>query len=198
MKPLNIIVHHTASVATLGKLQLQAVNTYHKNKDWGNGARIPKSSLGWYVAYHYFIDTNGALTQCADATELRWHAAERNIDSIGVCLAGRFDKGYNTVPTAAQTNTLRMLLLGLTQKYGIPANRIYPHRKFAQKTCYGNNLPDDWASKLVSIGKKVYQILSPNALSKYKSTEIKRLSDGRIILNEGVKPVPNTVKEIYL
>jgi len=37
----------------------------------------------------------------------------------------------------------------IMKRYNIPASEIYPHRKFAKKTCYGNRLSDTWASELM-------------------------------------------------
>lgn len=148
MKPVNIIVHHTAT--SRRTTSIEAVNNYHKNKDWGDGARGQLSELGWYVAYHYFIDNNGIITQCANDDETRWHAGERNGDSLGICLAGRFDRGHDSSPSMEQVASLKKLLNEKSKQYNIPKSRIVPHRKYAKKTCYGDNLDDAWASNLIS------------------------------------------------
>lgn len=196
LTPKNIIVHHTASPRD--QTTVQAVNNYHRGKDWGGGAHTPPSSLGWYVTYHYFIEANGKLTQCARDDEVRWHAAARNIDSIGICLAGWFDDGHDNLPTAAQVETLTKLLKQKCAQYNIPPSRVYPHRKFAKKSCYGYHLADDWAAKLVSAPTTRYQITNPAYLAKYKATDIEKLPDGRILLKPLVKPVEGTVKTITL
>lgn len=200
MTPKNIIVHHTASVATPGKLQFEAVNRYHRDKDWGGGARSPKSTLGYYITYHYFIDTDGRLIQCAKDTELRWHAGARNIDSIGICLAGQFDDGGNTIPTPQQTETLRALLKRKCAELKIPVERIYPHRAFAKKSCYGFHLSDTWARDLVKEESKKpsYQITEPRFVGLYKPTDVIKTLDGRITLKPGVKVIPGTTKVVYL
>jgi len=36
----------------------------------------------------------------------------------------------------------------ITDRFNIDIRRIVPHRKFAWKTCYGKNLPDDWGQSL--------------------------------------------------
>ena len=193
MTPKNIIVHHTAS--DRDTTTIQAVDHFHRDKDWGGGARIPKSSRGWYVAYHYFIDAAGIVTQCAEDSEIRWHAAERNIDSLGICLAGWFDDGHDALPTSAQVAALTELLKLKSKQYNIPASQIYPHRKFANKTCYGLHMANDWAANLIRTPYN--QITSPAFLAKYKSNQITKLPDGKIVLNKGVTPIPGTTKIIY-
>lgn len=196
MTPKNIIVHHTASPRDT--THIAAIDRYHKDKDWGGGARIPQSSLGWFVAYHYFIEADGKVTQCAKDNELRWHAAARNIDSIGICLAGWFDDGHDSVPTPAQIVALTALLKKLSALYGIPADRIYPHRTFAKKSCYGYHLKDDWAANLVRSKTASYQIIAPRYLAQYKPGDLLHLASGAIVLKVGVKVIPGTTKVVYL
>ena len=147
-----LIVHHSAT--SRDSTRVEAVNRYHRDKDWGGGARHPKSSLGWYVAYHYFIEGDGTVTKCANDDELRWHAGNRNGDSLGICMAGRFDKGYDLAPSEAQKNALQKLLIEKSLKYKLKPEQIVPHRKFANKTCYGNNLSDTWAGDLIKVKPK--------------------------------------------
>lgn len=144
-----IIVHHTASEASSGKDQIQGVNNYHRDKDWGGGARAKKSSLGWYVQYHYFIEPSGKVIQCAQDHELRWHAGNQNDRSLGICMAGYFDPGHDPGPTGAQISALKALLVQLSAKYGISPDRVVPHRKYSSKSCYGSLLSDSWASELI-------------------------------------------------
>jgi hypothetical protein len=74
------------------------------------------------------------------------HTKGHNTTSIGVCLAGNFDA---TLPTKAQEKALTGLLKEIMERWDIQYSEIYPHRKFANKTCYGNKLDDQWASMLV-------------------------------------------------
>jgi hypothetical protein len=45
---------------------------------------------------------------------------------------------------------LTKLLQELSEKYNVPLKNIIPHRNVANKTCYGNNLSEDWARNLVN------------------------------------------------
>ena len=149
-KTTHILVHHTASAGA--KTTVAGVDSFHKTKNWGTKTKpayAPKSSLGWYVTYHYFIEWNGKLTQTRTDAEIGWHGNNANPFSIGICMAGWFDPGHDKYPTDAQIKTLTELLRQLVEKYKIKPENIVPHRKFANKTCYGSNLPDDWARNLL-------------------------------------------------
>ena len=75
-------------------------------------------------------------------------SVRKNLESLGICLTGNFDKGIDT-PNEKQINSLRNLLYEKATQYKIPLSNIVPHRKFSTKSCYGNSLSDNWASKLV-------------------------------------------------
>ncbi len=148
--PKIIIVHHTASPRDT--TTAKAVDNFHKAKNWGSAQHpvyATKSSLGYYITYHRFITADGAVTKCRQDSEIGWHAGDMNNIALGVCLTGWFDSGHDTVPTAAQVASLKAILLEWTQKYNIPISNIYPHRAFAQKSCYGYNLDDNWARNLL-------------------------------------------------
>ena len=152
MTPSWIIVHHTASARDT--TTFAAVNEYHRTKNWGTAtapAYASKSALGYYISYHYFITADGVVTKGANDNEIRWHAGAMNDKALGVCLAGWFDTDHDAAPTAAQVSSLTTILKQLSQTHGIAADHIVPHRKFAQKTCYGMKLADEWAAKLIAV-----------------------------------------------
>lgn len=149
-----LVVHHTASNASPATHQFDPVNTFHKNKDWGGGAKAPKSSLGFYVQYHHFIEMDGTDRQVANYNELRWHAGAINNKALGICMAGNFDA---QMPTEAQKMALRSRLLKLQAQFAVPLQKVVPHRFFMPKTCYGKNLSDVWAQKLLTNNKIMYE-----------------------------------------
>jgi N-acetylmuramoyl-L-alanine amidase len=143
--PQNIIVHHSVTPKDLPMGQTEnSFNNNHKARGF------PRSSLGWYIGYHYVIFGNGMLKQYRKDNETGAHCKEQsmNFRSLGICLAGNFD---NEAPNPAQVNALQSFLHEKTKQYGIPKERIYPHRKFATyKSCYGSRLSDDWARNLIN------------------------------------------------
>lgn len=144
-KPKYIVVHHTGGtqqdpLANTAHHTFEMVNAYHR------GLWNFRSSLGHYMGYHYFIDQDGKLTQARANTDEGAHCIGKNKTSIGICLAGNFDL---TTPTKAQTETLKTLLEELTAEYEIPVEKVLPHRHFRSTHCFGKNLADDWAQRLL-------------------------------------------------
>lgn len=142
-RPKEIILHHTGGtdaqpLADSSNFTVKQCDELHRVKF------NYKSSLGWYVGYHYYIDKLGGVTQCRADTDAGAHTVGRNVDSIGICLAGNFDA---FMPTPAQVESLKVLVNQLSKKFDIKV--VNPHRKYAVKTCYGNKLPDDWGQKLL-------------------------------------------------
>lgn len=148
--PEYLIVHHTGGteldpLADTSHHTLEIVHNYHK-------------SLGWeMIGYHYFIEKDGALRKGREENYHGAHTLNYNQKSIGICLAGNFDA---TLPTKEQEKTLAKLLSDLCGKYSIPRENIVPHRRFAQKSCYGKNLAEDWAQKLVTEDTRKAQVLA--------------------------------------
>lgn len=105
-----------------------------------------QSSTGHWAGYHYFIDKAGVITQTRLDTEEGAHTIGYNLQSLGVCLAGNFDA---TMPTEAQKVTLTKWLREKTLQYNLAPISIVPHRKFANKTCYGKLIANDWAMNLI-------------------------------------------------
>lgn len=139
--PEFLIVHHTGGtdadpLADTSHHTFEVVKAWHLAKGWED------------IGYHYFIDKTGKLTAGRAENYHGAHALGYNTKSLGVCLAGNFDK---TLPTQEQINTLKKLLSELRVKYNVSLENIVPHRKFANKTCYGTKLPDTWARSMVSV-----------------------------------------------
>jgi len=138
-KPEFLIVHHTGGtdanpLADTSHHTFKIVDAWHR-------------TLGWEkIGYHYFIEKDGKVTQGRDDNYHGAHTKGYNEKSIGICLAGNFDA---TLPTDKQTEKLRELLQRLSDKYKIPKEKIFPHREFATKTCYGRRLSDEWARDLI-------------------------------------------------
>lgn len=120
-KPEHLIIHHTASKVKTN--QFLAVNNYHKSLDF------PKSSIGFYVGYHWFIERNGVKIRARADSDVGAHTlGGYNTKSIGVCMAGNFN---SEVPSDAQIATLR----GLIEEYGLP---VLLHREADTRlTCPG-------------------------------------------------------------
>ena len=127
-KPVRIILHHGG-----GWLDAAEVNVYHKHK-WGF-----KSSLGYYMGYHYFIERNGDLFQARKDTEEGAHTTsphfkphELNRTSIGICLMGN---GEEKDFTPGQMTVLANLVEEKRKEYDIPRGNVYGHKDFIATLC---------------------------------------------------------------
>lgn len=143
-----IVVHHSAGGAAE---TIESVNEEHRKKDWDSGpgiAKAAKSSLGWYIQYHYFIDWNGVITPTRAHAEVGWHAGNYKInqESIAICVQGNFN---NYLPNAKQANSLAKLMEELTTKYKIKPVDVIPHRLATSTTCYGTKLSNFWAKQFM-------------------------------------------------
>lgn len=154
-KPNKIIVHHFGGteanpLADSSKATAQEVDSWHKARWPGFTSQEFRNDNGelYHVGYHFVIERNGKIVQCRGYKEEGAHCIGQNKSSIGVALAGNFDL---TRPTAAQEKSFVKLYRQIKAAYpDISAEDIYPHRKYANKTCYGRNLDDDHFSRLVS------------------------------------------------
>lgn len=136
-RPDKIIVHHDG-VSRKGP-SFKIVDDYHKSREF------PLSSLGFYCGYHYWIEKTGEIINARRLVEGGAHTIGQNFTSVGIGLAGNFDIED---PTPEQIAALGALLTVLLQTLGINEKSIFPHRKYANKSCYGSKLSDNWAAIL--------------------------------------------------
>jgi N-acetylmuramoyl-L-alanine amidase len=136
-----IFIHHSAVSYNLNPDQWTQTNNYHRDV-----RGFPKSSLGFYVGYSYEISKDGLIRQARNDGEETAAVKGYNFESISICLDGNFDI---ELPTPMQSIALKNLLKEKMKAYNVPIKNILPHRAFANKSCYGSKLPDDWGQKLV-------------------------------------------------
>ncbi len=151
--PKTLIVHHTGG-SNADPLSDSSNFTFDQCNDLHKQEFNMRSSLGWYVGYHYYISKDGSVRQARADTDEGAHTIGQNSSSLGICLAGNFDATY---PTEGQITSLTILLTQKTLQYSIPLENIVPHRHYATKTCYGNRLPDNWASMLIMTKEQKFQ-----------------------------------------
>lgn len=139
-----LAIHHTA-VKQDGFNQFNAVNFYHKQK-WNM-----KSSLGWFVGYNDFIDTNGSLIYCRDYYEETMTVVGHNCDTdakcdtISVCLAGDFNQ---ELPNDKQIIALKNYITKIKEDY--PNIQITFHRNLqADRTCPGTLFTQDYLDNVI-------------------------------------------------
>ena len=160
--PEFIVVHHSGGT-DLNPLEdtsnhtAQMMEAYHL-------------SLGWDgLGYQYVIHKNGEIWRGRPEHRNGAHTKDQNAKSIGICLSGNFDA---TLPTKEQINALKWLIDAIKARYTVIGDKIYPHRKFANKTCYGKLLSDTWAKDLV-----IASLPIPPTLEQKKAEIIKLIQN---------------------
>ena len=124
-----IVIHHTA-IADMAKGGTAAqVHAMHKQNGWAG------------IGYHYFIRPDGMIEQGRQPERVGAHSWQNNQNTVGVCLAGDFDKGR---PTREQMESVKELTAWLCRKYQLkPGKRgvIVGHRDLNDDTsCPGKYL----------------------------------------------------------
>lgn len=144
--PTKIITHHAVSSKTH---TAQDVDDWHKLRWSGFTSSIFKNKKGEFytVGYHYVIEWDGTVVQTRDASEEGAHCIGMNTSSIGVCFMGNFDMH---MPSKAQEESFVKLYNSLSNTFkNILPSDCVPHRKYAQKSCHGALLSDDYFVKLI-------------------------------------------------
>jgi N-acetylmuramoyl-L-alanine amidase len=127
MIPKSIVVHHSASAPS---------TTLNQIDEWHRDRGFTRSSLGYYIGYHFVIEQSGNVFQARNTEEIGCHCVP-NTGKVGVCLIGDFSKGK---PTDAQLNALMAVLDTLTEELKLSPSDIYGHRELKATECPGDNL----------------------------------------------------------
>ena len=125
MIPKEIIIHHSAS----------GFNTTITLLDsWHFVRGFPKSSLNYFIGYHYVILEHGEVIQTRRDIEIGAHCPP-NDGRIGVCLMGNFT---DLDPTPEQLKSLTELTIKLKILYNI--DMVFGHRDCNKTECPGDRL----------------------------------------------------------
>lgn len=150
-RPTKIITHTAQSSKKHTHFD---VGRWHRQR-WGGyrPSRI-RNDVARYAGYHIIINWDGTIEQCRAFDEEGIHCKGQNFTSIGVCFMGNNDQH---LPSPEQIQSWRQVFANIQFKYPhITPNQIYPHRVYANKTCHGKLLSDDyWARQLNDEPQKV-------------------------------------------
>lgn len=185
--PKMIIVHHSGGtdanpLADTSNHTIAIIREAHKARGFYDP--VSKESVG----YHWFIDKKGKVFAGRPEFRNGAHTTGYNTKSIGICLAGNFDF---SLPTESQIQALTKLMGEIMSRYAIPASEIYPHRKFAKKTCYGTRLSDTWASELM-VTEKLLKKQPDIVIGEYDLQEIKKS-----VANKEVNGLFQLIKKLF-
>lgn len=165
--PKKWITHHAVS-----KREHTARDVGHWHYDRWGGYRPSRihQDIKRYIGYHFIIEWDGTLVQCRALDEEGIHCKGQNFSSIGVCFMGNFDLH---LPSDEQISTWKRLYR--EHGAGLP---VYPHRRYAAKSCHGSLLPDSYFADAVQ--REYYE-----SLIEKLSMLISRLQ--ALLLNERMK-----------
>ena len=136
----------------------KAIIIHHSATDTGNVASIDdyhRKNNGWDGIGYDFVIGNGAGSGNGQVeTTFRWTGQKTgahcktdesnwaNEDAVGICLVGNFD---NSRPSSSQMASLMKLVRFLSERYDIPASRIYGHNTtpghITNTSCPGRYFP---------------------------------------------------------
>jgi N-acetyl-anhydromuramyl-L-alanine amidase AmpD len=119
-KPIDLIVHHTASKT----ISPENINEMHIKEGWGG------------IGYHFYIRKDGTIYKGRPENTIGAHSIGRNKNSIGICLEGNFE---SESPTEEQKNSLVKLSTDMIIKYNLEG--IIGHGDVYETLCPGKNFP---------------------------------------------------------
>ena len=170
---IKIVVHHTAVSYLKNPDQWEATNNYHKKifkpyeKNWADY----KSSLGFYNGYNFEIAMNGKTRQARKIGETTGAVYQQGLNSgiaVHIALDGAFD---TELPTEDQERALRDLLIKLLSL--CKNAEITYHRDFANKTCPGKNITDEFIKSLI---KKPMELKIDKHKNQYLVDEVTKFA----------------------
>jgi hypothetical protein len=143
--PTGIIIHHTATIPTEGKVPAseREVDQYHQAR----GFNVLCFGKEYHVAYHYLVLPDGKIQQGRPERCEGAHAQGYN-SYLGISVAGDFSSLDNprgskglARPTAEQVKSMIQLCRKLRHQYNIPLQHILRHSDVAPTRCPGDRFP---------------------------------------------------------
>jgi N-acetyl-anhydromuramyl-L-alanine amidase AmpD len=130
-----IVLHHSASA----DVPAEEIHAWHLARGWAG------------IGYHFVIRHNGTIERGRPLESIGAHAGPGvNGHSIGICLAGDFNKAE---PSTSQINSLIELITYLNTYYASTAPEgldIKLHREMAATECPGVLFPEEKIKQLLT------------------------------------------------
>lgn len=138
MREINqIIIHHSASKCLSVDEYLPILKHQHIVVN------------GWkFIGYHYLIDYFGNVFHSRPDSFVGAHCYGHNLDSIGICFIGNYNKDLLTDP---QKSSFKTLYSELEFFFGDLA--IQPHCSYRNTLCPGSNILDFFEKEYTPVHK---------------------------------------------
>ena len=173
-----IVIHH----AEAKECSIADIHRWHLDYRWSG------------CGYHYFIRKDGSIYIGRPEDTIGAHCRGNNIQSIGICLEGNFNKEDIQIK---QINALVKLCKDIMTRYNI--EEIREHRELFQTDCPGKKFPLEEIKRKIHT-KKIIDILG---LQKYLNKngftdhENKRLNEDGILGNRTQSAFEELCRYIY-
>ncbi len=158
--PDGIVLHHTATGATVGGREVNAETVAQWHADRGFACEY-RGEI-YHIGYHYVILPDGTVEHGRPEWMPGAHTQEHN-DHLGISLVGNFDSQSNPAgaeqparPTDAQMEAVRALLEDLTRKYGLSADDIFAHYELWETACPGDRFPVEELREEIRVAQSNY------------------------------------------
>lgn len=129
-----IIIHH----ASASKCSAEDIHTWHLNRGWSG------------IGYHFVVRKDGTIERGRPIDRVGAHCTGQNVDSIGVCFEGDYEK--ETMPDV-QLQAGRELIAYIKGLYG-QGLVIAKHKSFMATDCPGKNFPFEALCMPITTPKK--------------------------------------------
>ena len=187
--PRYIVVHTSDDSYRNCFDQFNKINAYHRDD-----REFPVSSRGIYVGYH-ILTTGDKNYLCREDSDVGAHCNQgfdgvtvyppatpgklsMNFQSLGICFGG---DGDIELPTSKQCELMQTMIWAWQDKYNIPDEHVFFHRKFAtNKTCPGSLITQQW---LIDLLKRPLPIVLKPSENTCQAQENKIAEQETIISN---------------
>lgn len=155
-KPEKIIVHHLNgmrgnSLAQTKHHTAEIIDVHHSLHWPGFTSKVFKNNKGKYFhcGYHDVFESGGKMVHTRAYHEEGAHTIGMNKRSIGQVFCGNYDR-IGEEPDEGQKQAFVKRFKQIKKQFPhITAFDVEPHRKYATKSCFGSQLPDDYFTKLI-------------------------------------------------
>jgi hypothetical protein len=178
-----IIIHHSVSPRNT---TVEQITAWHKARGFET------------IGYHYLINEKG-IQKGRDEKYIGQHcsANSRNLDSIGICMAGNYQIEY---PSTQMLNWLKELLADIIKRYDtLTAEDIFGHRDFGLTACPGNTLYDKIPSIIYDLtNNKIHMDITYEELLKRLLADLKKEfveKDARFNFDNGATEICSNFKK---
>ena len=148
--PTKVITHTSVTpthwtAADIGRIHFERWGGYNRSTS--------RDDIAGYGGYHIVLHWDGSWELVRPLDQEGIHCKGQNFSSIGVCAIGN---GDNHLPSNAQNKTMKEEVWPFIQSHYpfLTAQDWEPHRKYANKTCHGKLLTDDYWQKVLGLDKR--------------------------------------------